>query len=334
MTSTFLLSIIAMQLNGSINLPSSSIEAFSGPSPISRAINSLFYVSLALSLANVTLGLLSLQWIRDLKFEPPGILNTDYLHFRWVRHYGFRKWGGKTLIVALPLILLFSLGTFFAGLLIYVSDMDWVVASPLYAVLTTVFLIIAFTTFVPGIVVVLHTTFHQAGGKKPFTSMPPFRSLQSWIALQFVIGIFRSFNFIAGIHPFDSFRSLKHCPDWGRVDQLWTRWFSDLEKTSIATPLELSTNDPKNFENVVLCYAEIDPPKFPSSREATRLWVLRKFVSFGESLPPYTLGQVANQLIDYLVLMVNRRRPIEDFGAFSTEDRMGKLLIEVESLGK
>ena len=237
------------------------------------------------------------------------------------------------MIVALPLILLFSLGTFFAGLLIYVSDMDWVVASPLYVVLTIVFVIIAFTTFVPSIIVVLHTAFHRAGDKKPFTSMPPFRSLQSWIALQSVISIFRFINFLTGMRPFDSFRSLKHCPDWGRVDQLWTRWFSDLEKASIITPLELSTNDPKDVETVAMCYEEVDPPPSQSSREATRLWVLRKFVAFGEMLPPYTLGQVTNQLINHLVLMVHRRRPIEDFGAFSTEDGMGKFLIEVESIG-
>ena len=332
-TAAVLLSFIAMQFNGSASPPSTSIELFNRAPPIARAITSLFYVSLALSLANVTLGLLSLQWIRDLTFEPPGILDKDFLHFRCVRYDGFRKGGGKGVIVVLPVILLLSLGTFFAGLLIYVSDMDWTVAIPLYVVLTAVFTIMAFTTVIPSFVVVFHTSFHSAGDKSAFTSMPPFRSLQSWIALQIVIYGFSILKATLGFQTYDSFRSLRYCPDWGRVDQLWMRWFSNLEKESIVAPLILSTSNPEDVENVARCYEEIDPTGQPSSPDATRLRVLRNFVEFGpEKLPPYTLGQVANQLISHLVSMVQRSCPIKDFGTFSTEDKMGKLLIEVESV--
>jgi len=331
--SALFLSFIAMQINGSANPPPSSFEPFTRTKPIARAVSSLFYASLALSLANVTLGLLSLQWIRDLTFKPPGILNKDYLHFRWVRHRGFEAWGAKDVVITLPLILLSSLATFFAALLIYVSDVDWIVASSLYAILTPIFAIITFTTLAPSIIVILHTSFHPAGSKKVFTTMPPFRSLQSWIALRFGIGVFALLKWCFGFKTYDSFRSLRHCPDWGRVDQLWTRWFSSMETKTIITPLVLSTSNSDDVENIISCYQEIVPPPKETSDERKRLTTLRKLVEIGEALPPYTLGQVTECLIDQLESMVRRPCPIVDFGGFKTEGNMD-FLIEVEATSK
>ena len=138
LTSAVVLLQIARQLNESIGLPDTRLKAFGRPSPVERAFNSLFYASLGLSLANVTLGLLCMQWIRGMKYESPGTPSDNYPALRFCRYLGFEQWGAKGIIAALPLLLLSALLTFCAGLLAFASDGDWIASIPLYIILPSI----------------------------------------------------------------------------------------------------------------------------------------------------------------------------------------------------
>ena len=101
-TSTLILSQIARQLNQSIALPDTTLATFSGPTSLDRAVNSIFYGSLALSLGSVTLGLLCLQWIRGMKSEPPGLTSREYHSLRYAKFQAFDVWGARYIMLHLP----------------------------------------------------------------------------------------------------------------------------------------------------------------------------------------------------------------------------------------
>jgi len=85
--SAILLSIIASQLNGSALLPHSTLQPVEGLTSTARLVNALFYTSLGISLVNVMLGPISLQWVQDLRPEKIS-LAKDYPHLRCVRQCG------------------------------------------------------------------------------------------------------------------------------------------------------------------------------------------------------------------------------------------------------
>jgi len=332
---TVLLAFIASQLNGSTGAPVPGINErlYHEPTAIARGINSLFFVSLGLSLANVTLGLLCLQWLRELKLEPPGILSRDYHHFRCVRDHGFQRWGAKGMILALPLLLLSALTTFIAGLLFYVSAEDWVVAAPLYVILVSILGILVYTTILPAIILIRDGGFHPGGGESKFSPMPPFHSLQAWLVLQGAASIVQTLAKWFNITLFNTFSALRHCPDWGRVDQLWVRWSTSLKSQSLVLPLALSTSNNDDVKNIMRCYEETMPKLMDSPTPAgRRLAVLRYFVGYGTSLPPNTLGQLTARLVEHFCSMVNSGCAIEELGSFSVEGWMN--LFAVETAGK
>jgi len=179
-----------------------------------RGPTTLFYMSLGLSLSNVTLGLLCLrlQWIRGIKRDPPGVSSKEFTTLRYVRHLGFDLWGAKGVILPLPLLLLASLLAFFAGLLAFATDSDYISCIPLYLILPSLFAFVLFTTFTPGLIIILNAVFRKGS---QFPSVPPFRSLQSWLAMQGFIYVFQPVNRVFKLNPFGAFLSLRKCLDWG-----------------------------------------------------------------------------------------------------------------------
>ena len=311
----FILAQIALQLNQSMTLPAAS--PFEGPSPTERAINCLFYISLGFSLANVTIGLLCLQWLRELKAESPGIPRQDYPAFRYNRHFGFQVWGAKGIILALPLLLLASLLSFFAALLFLVSSTDWVVASPLYIILISVVVVVLATSFIPGLVSVRYAAFHV--GLSDVAASPPFRSLQSWIVLQGLVKSLALFYRITKWTNRHRFTELSLCPDWGRVDQLWAGWSAGRRDPSMILPLVLSTGKKEDQEAIYHCYNDmyskvVEPP--PGGK---RLDIYRHFVRYGWSLPAPTLKQVEDQLVRHIVGLLNSGCRLQDLGGLGVE---------------
>ena len=299
-TSAVILLQIARQLNESISLPHTEFMAFGSPSGVERAFNSLFYASLGLSLANVTLGLLCLQWIRGMKNEPPGLPRKQYSDLRFVRYLGFEHWGAKAIISSLPVVLLTALMSFFAGLLAFASNSDWIASIPLYIILLFVFAIALFTTFIPGLVIVLNSAFRKGS---EFPSVPPFRSLQSWIAMQGFIHIFQAVNRVFKLNPFGAFKSVRQCLDWGQLDQLWTRWSVIDPWDSYFFPVILSTGTVEDMNTISNIFEDIFwqdvEPKF------RKLTVLKQLASYGQKLPATTLGDISELLVSEMVALIN-----------------------------
>ena len=299
-TSAVILLQIARQLNESIGLPDTGLMAFGGPSPVARTFNSLFYTSLGLSLANVTLGLLCLQWIRGMKYDPPGLLSGRYISFRYGRYLGFEQWGAKGIISALPLLLLGALLTFFAGLLAFASDSDWIASIPLYIVLPSVVAIVLFTTFFPGLVVIINMAFRKGS---QFPSVPPFRSLQSWIAMQGFIHIFRAINRVVNFNPFAAFPSLQKCLNWGQLDQLWVSWSTRYIDEALLFPLILSTETIEDMNNISKVMEDLSGgDRTPQLRKMNSIL---HFAFYSERLPATTQGRIVGHLLTELAGLIN-----------------------------
>jgi len=305
-TSAVVLLQIARQLNESIGLPNTQLTAFGGPSPVERAFNSLFCASLGLSLANVTLGLLCLQWIRGMKYEPPGLPIDEYPSFRYSRYLGFERWGAKGIISVLPLLLLGALFTFFAGLLAFASNSDWIATIPLYIILPSVVAVALFTTIVPGLVIITNMAFRKGS---QFPSITPFRSLQSWIALQSFIHIFRVINRAVKFNPFGGFQSLRKCLDWGQLDELWAGWsVTGCTSDTLFFPSILSTGSTEGMNIISAIFEDTwtnkHQPKF------RKLQILRRLVSYGERLPATTQGNIVGHLLLELAGLINVGVPV------------------------
>jgi len=280
---------------------------FDGPSHVERVFNSLFYASLGLSIANVTLGLLCLQWIRGMSHEPPGVSRQYYCRLRYARYLGFERWGAKTIITALPLLLLGSLLSFVAGLLAFASSADWISSIPLYIILPCVFAIVLFTTFAPGLVIVLNSIYRKG---YQFPPIPPFRSLQSWIAMQAFIQFFRGINRIFKANPFNAFLTLQRCPDWSQVDMIMTNWSNFAGGIDVLRfPVVLSTGTTEEM-NVVSRICE----EYFSWREQPKLRKLRvlSFLArrFGKALPATTVGMISELWINEVVALINVGTPL------------------------
>ena len=317
-TSAVILLRIARQLNESIGLKDTEFMAFDGPSPVERAFNSLFYASLGLSLANVTLGLLCLQWIRGMKHEPPGLPSSNHPRFRYGRYLGFERWGAKSIVALLPLLLLGALLTFFAGLLAFASDSDWIATIPLYIILPSVVALVVFTTFAPGLVIIINMAFRKGS---QFPSAPPFRSLQSWMAMQGFIHIFQAINRVVNFNPFGAFLSLQKCLDWGQLDQLWINWSIRYVDDALLFPVILSTETMEDM-NIISGIME-DLSSGERTPEFRKIQILLKLAHYGERLPATTQGNIVGHLLSELAGLINIGVPLNILSsAFELEEKI------------
>jgi len=333
-TAAVLLSHIATQLNASIALPPSTLQPFSNPPPNARVVNSLLYFSLGLSLSNVTLGLLCLQWLRELKADTPGVSNRFYGNLHSLRHTSFRKWGAKGLVSALPLLLLSSLTCFFAGLLCHVSTTDWVVSIPTGVVLGVTFGILIMSTLLPAVFIAGCAAFHQGTFSKSggYPTIPPFQSLQSWISLQLSIIILKSPIFKKFITFPDSLRKLSHCPDWGRVGLHWLRYSPQTDL--IILPLVQSSGNPSTVDDIALCLDDIQVLEAPPNADPVQVKIrtLRYLIgNYSKELPPHTLIDLESRLLIQLIHYFNSDG---DFAAIGNLDfEAGRVKLHVASPG-
>ena len=201
-------------MNQSADLPNIGSKPFVSPSPRDEAINALWFTSLALSLAVVTIGLLCLQWIQEFNKHGDHFVDMEYFTLRAAREHGFRHWKAHAIISTLPLLLITSLVTFFIGLLLFLSNLTPKIIVPVYIILLTTCALVIFTTFGPAFIA------QRQSSERPSKSIPmPFRSLQSWFVMRITLSFTRVFSedWIAVV--FDS-------PDWLSLDKLWMTWSS------------------------------------------------------------------------------------------------------------
>ena len=289
--------------------------------PYSRLTLVFLYTSLALSLADVTLGTLCLQWVRELVNEVPGISHDAYCDLREVRFNGFDI-GARALVLVLPLLLLFSLLSFFGGLLVYLGVDDWVVAMPVYVIFLFVVTVVIVTTFWPTI-----ATLHAALTVTSPSFNPPFRSIQSWVVLQLTIiildwaqqwkkGIRRRFHELTN----------PRCENWYQFDALWASWSPHRCKKSLILPLVLSAGSKADMDAIYHCFDQWKHAdaciEMVGTHGGRQLSVLRFVASHGVSLPPSTIGKWESRFMEHLVRTVNSGTSISDLGPMLIESRL------------
>ncbi|SJL12503.1 uncharacterized protein ARMOST_15930 [Armillaria ostoyae] len=116
--------------NGSqISIPSSPTAFFSpGPSSSDEWINSLWFVSLTLSLITALVAVLVKQWLHQYVAIVSDSSARDRARIRHMRYAGLQAWQVPMIIGILPVLLHVSLALFFAGLAVFLFSLGMKVA--------------------------------------------------------------------------------------------------------------------------------------------------------------------------------------------------------------
>lgn len=108
----------------------SSVPAADTTFTVSRTdiwVNSLWFISLALSLSTALLAVIAKQWLRQYSSFISGTARERAL-IRQFRYDGFEKWGVRLIIGLLPMILHMSLFLFLSGLVVFLLPLNNIVA--------------------------------------------------------------------------------------------------------------------------------------------------------------------------------------------------------------
>ncbi|SJL12498.1 uncharacterized protein ARMOST_15925 [Armillaria ostoyae] len=109
------------------SLPSSPTAPFS-PSPSDEWINSLWFMSLTLSLITALVAVLVKQWLHQYVAVVSDSSARDRARIRHMRFAGLQTWQVPMIIGLLPVLLHVSLALFFAGLSIFLFSLNMKVA--------------------------------------------------------------------------------------------------------------------------------------------------------------------------------------------------------------
>ncbi|PBK88545.1 hypothetical protein ARMGADRAFT_937256, partial [Armillaria gallica] len=111
--------------NGSqVSIPSSPTSFFSpSPSSSDEWINSLWFVSLTLSLITALVAVLVKQWLHQYVAIVSDSSPRDRARIRHLRYAGLQTWQVPMIIGLLPVLLHASLALFFAGLAIFLFSL-------------------------------------------------------------------------------------------------------------------------------------------------------------------------------------------------------------------
>ncbi|KXN87164.1 hypothetical protein AN958_09128 [Leucoagaricus sp. SymC.cos] len=113
-----------------------------------RQINTLWSLSLVLSLSTVMAGILCLQWIREYS-SSPDLPNREDLAIRYLRSIGVKKWYVSRVVATLPLLLVTALLFFLVGFIELLWHDDKTAAIPVIIVAGAAICFFVVTTFFP-----------------------------------------------------------------------------------------------------------------------------------------------------------------------------------------
>ncbi|KAL0566765.1 hypothetical protein V5O48_015238 [Marasmius crinis-equi] len=166
-------------------------------------INSVWFLSLILSLSTVMLGILCKQWIREHRRDTPSASPKETLELRQIRYESLEKWGVLTLLSSLPLILQLSLILFFVGLLDLLWSLDYVVAGLASLAIAITVSILWVTTILPCYYLLISPSVVFSDN----VYICPFKSPQAWL------------NYRVGRVIFSCFKTdMMHYSNWASSD--------------------------------------------------------------------------------------------------------------------
>ena len=115
-------------LNGTAVAELASFSHFSSPL-LARCVNTLWFLSLTLALGVALLAILAKQWLGEYKSRMRRHVGSQR-QWAWrhlVYRKGLEKWGMDAFISTLPLMLHLSLLLFFIGMVVFLTNLDWVI---------------------------------------------------------------------------------------------------------------------------------------------------------------------------------------------------------------
>ena len=122
------------------------------PAVSSRWINSLWFLSLILTLTSAVLGILAKQWIREyLRWNSATAQSRENVLVRQIRFEAWDKWHTSALISAVPVLLELAIILFVCGLTVFVWTLDIVVAIVATISVALLLLLITILTLLPTI---------------------------------------------------------------------------------------------------------------------------------------------------------------------------------------
>ncbi|KAF9255074.1 hypothetical protein L218DRAFT_377676, partial [Marasmius fiardii PR-910] len=213
------------------------------------AINSLWFLSLILSIASIVVGLLCKQWLDEHFQYTHTRTPLEALALRRLRQASLDHWGVPTIISQLPILLEFAFLSFFAGLLV----VFWLRSVVLFIigliVIGIIFIFYSATTLLPSIQIVNHSLKPRPSSDNPATiithlsslrSVCPYKTPQARAAFAIMRSILGTsfmkqilYRF-SGTPSFGMFQDnldyhIRTVPDWPSLDLAVIRTFEGIE---------------------------------------------------------------------------------------------------------
>ncbi|GJE90176.1 hypothetical protein PsYK624_063020 [Phanerochaete sordida] len=188
-TSAQLLAGISIQLSSlrltppylNSTMPAPTIPRFQ-PSSSARWINSLWFISLILSLASALLGILTKQWIREyLQWNNPIASARENVLLREIRAEAWYEWHATAVISSVPVLLEIAVILFTCGLAVFVWTLDLVVAVVVTICVALFLLLIIILTLLPA-----------------FCKHCPYKSPTAWAVTRLIRWLSRSHELVTG----------------------------------------------------------------------------------------------------------------------------------------
>ncbi|THU88925.1 hypothetical protein K435DRAFT_678972 [Dendrothele bispora CBS 962.96] len=180
-----LLHQITLQLANTTGSPPSniSLQGLFSESSAAVRINTVWFLSLLLSLSTVSLGILCKQWLREHRRDTPTSSPKETLELRQIRSESFERWEIPIILAAMPLILQLALVLFFAGIIDLLWNLNYAVAGFCTAVVAASVFVLVWTTVVPA--------YYLATCPKEIDTdevpVCPYKSPQAWLFYQLIL---------------------------------------------------------------------------------------------------------------------------------------------------
>ena len=173
-----LLSHIALRLDNA-NITTPLLEPFTAD-PASIRVNSLWFISLVLSLTTVLVGIISLQWLREHQ-NHSGLTPKESFAVIRMRTDGMKKWHVSKVFAGLPLLLQTALVLFLVGLIDFIRPFGIIAVTVpvLLAIGLTLFFLLT-TTVLPTLQgLAFYIPFRYMNGRLYAPAQCPYKSPQS-----------------------------------------------------------------------------------------------------------------------------------------------------------
>ncbi|KAJ3513438.1 hypothetical protein NLJ89_g2949 [Agrocybe chaxingu] len=219
-------------------------------------INTLVFLSLALSLATVLFGILTLQWIREFQ-RKDSLSHQDSLVLRQVRFDGLVKWKVPEIVSSLPVILQLALLLFLAGLVDFLASVNQPVAIVVGVVVSLTFTLAIAATALPA----FQSLYCMVLFPDSNVTQCPYKSPLSGVFFRLFFTLFSVF-LKAGVtvHRSKYQRSflLVNAKNWFDYNNVWKYHSNYQADFPLVWASRTLSQAPESFYAIYHCFRELD----------------------------------------------------------------------------